>query len=303
MKPIEGLIVAPFTAFTETGEINIGMIKEQADFYKQNGLKGAFICGTTGESSALTLSEKKLLFKEWSLQKTNDFKIIAFLGGTCVKECCELAHYAQKCNLDAIAVTAPYYFKPNNVKELADFCKSIAQSVPEMPFYYYHIPSFTNVYFPMIDLLKEMDSHIPNLAGIKYTYENMMDYQQCLEFKNHKYDILWGRDEMLLAALAIGAKGAVGSTYGYMAPIYHKIMENYTQMNMEEARKYQSIAISFINLLSKYGGGTGKAFMLAAGLKLGTHRQPVTNLTPQQYQSLQADLEKLQFTTYCNRSM
>jgi hypothetical protein len=33
---------------------------------------------------------------------------------------------------------------------------------------------------------------IPNLAGIKYTHEDFMDFLSCLHFNNGKYDMLWG---------------------------------------------------------------------------------------------------------------
>ena len=39
-----------------------------------------------------------------------------------------------------------------------------------------------------------------------------------------RFDVLWGTDEMLLSALATGARGAVGSTYNYAAPLYLKII-------------------------------------------------------------------------------
>ncbi|MDR2146919.1 MAG: dihydrodipicolinate synthase family protein [Tannerella sp.] len=296
---IKGLITAPFTAFNKSGELNIPMVDKQASVYKKNHLGGAFICGTTGESSALTMTEKKRLYKAWSKHKSHDFKIIAFLGGTCIQECRELALYAQECELDAVALTAPYYFKAANVKALAGFCREVASAVPEMPFYYYHIPSFTGAYFSMYELLQEIDVLIPNFAGVKFTYENMMDYQLCLNFQGGKYDILWGRDEMLLEALAIGAEGAVGSTYGYSAPIYMNIILSFRENNLEEARKHQPKALEFISLLNKYGGGTGKAFMKAMGLDVGLHRPPVTNLTRKQLKEFQADLEKLDFKAYC----
>lgn len=296
---IKGLIAAPFTAFDKNGDLNLGMVEVQARMYKKNGVKGVFICGTTGESSALTLQEKKALYKEWSKYKTPEFNIIAFLGGTCAAECIELSKYAFACGLDAVAVTAPYYFKPSSCSALADFCKEVALAVPEMPFYYYHIPCFTGVNYQMIDLLKCLDGVVPNFSGIKYTFENLMDYQLCLNFKNGKYDILWGRDEMLLPALSVGAQGAVGSTYGYMAPVYNRLIEAYNAGDISLAREMQIKAIEFIQLLSEYGGGTGKAFMREIGVECGEHRLPVNNLSEQQRMEFHEKLAKMQFTDYC----
>lgn len=44
---------------------------------------------------------------------------------------------------------------------------------------------------------------IPNLAGVKYTHETLAAYFEALRLDHGRYDMLWGRDEMLLGALAM----------------------------------------------------------------------------------------------------
>lgn len=298
MNRIKGLIVAPFTGFTADGELNLEMVRQQAGFYKKNGIKGAFVAGTTGEGSALTMDEKKSLYREWAANRPEDFALIGFVGGTSVKECRELAVYAKECGLDAIAMTAPYYQKAANVKVLAQTCAAVASAVPDMPFFFYHIPCLTHVDFPIFDLLKEMDAIIPNLAGIKYTFENMMDYQLCLDYKDRKYTVMWGRDEMLLEALSIGADTFVGSTYGYNAPVYNKIIEAYEAGDIKKAAELQHKACEYITFLGKYGNGCGKAFMKAVGIDLGPCRLPLSTLTDEQYASLLSDLSKTDFDEF-----
>lgn len=300
MKRIKGMIVAPFTAFGPDGAVDLEKVHLQKKFYKDNGVAGVFVCGTTGEGSALTMEERRMLFREWSRYKEEDFAVIAFLGGTSTRECRDLAIYARECGLDAVAVTAPYYQKAAGVADLSAFCREIASAVPDMPFYFYHIPCLTNVNVPMYDLLLQMDKEIPNLAGIKYTFENMMDYQLCLNFRDRKYDIMWGRDEMLLPALSIGAQAYVGSTYGYNAPIYNEIIRLFGEGRISEAAELQLKANRIITLLSKYGNGAGKAFMKAAGLDLGPCRLPLHTLTDAEYQSFQRDLEDVEFAKYAS---
>jgi N-acetylneuraminate lyase len=300
MIHIEGLITAPFTPFGKDGEVNLQIISSLSEFYKKNGIAGVFICGTTGESSALTFDEKIKLFEEWSKYKSAGFKVIAFLGGTCIAECKQLAAAAWQYRLDAVAITAPYYFKPSGVEELAEFCGEVAAATP-LPFFYYHIPSFTGVSFNMYDLLINVDGKIPNFAGIKYTYENMMDYQRCLEYKNRKYNILWGRDEMLLSALVVGATGAVGSTYGYTAPVYLKIIEAYQKFDIGTAQSLQLKAAEYITFLHRYGSSTGKAFMKAVGQDCGNYRLPIRNLSDSQMQQFLTELKATDFYSYCSK--
>lgn len=298
MNRIKGLIVAPFTGFTADGELDLPKVKVQADFYKKNGIAGAFIAGTTGEGSSLTMNEKKALYKEWAANRPEDFSLIGFAGGTSVKECRELAAYAQACGLDAIAMTAPYYQKAANVEVLAQTCAAVASAVPRLPFFFYHIPCLTHVEFPIYDLLREMDAIIPNLAGVKYTFENMMDYQLCLNFKDRKYTIMWGRDEMILESLSLGADTFVGSTYGYNAPVYNKIREAFASGDIKKAAELQHKACEYITFLDKYGNGCGKAFMKVVGVDLGPCRLPLSTLTEEQYASLIDDLSKTDFNEY-----
>lgn len=295
MKRIKGLVVAPFTAFLPNGDVDVEKVAIQHQYYRKNGISGAFVCGTTGEASALTLSEKKILFREWGKYKSDDFTLIAFLGGTSYKECAELALYAGECGMDAVAITAPYYQKAADCTDLAKFCAEVASVVQDMPFYFYHIPCLTNVNFPVYELLKKMDELIPNLAGIKYTFENMMDYQLCLNYRDCRYNVMWGRDEMLLPALSIGAKAFVGSTYGYNAPMYNEIIRLFEEGKVKEAADLQLLANRFIEFLGKYGNGCGKAFMKAAGMDLGPARLPLRTLTDVEYESLLKDLSLLPF--------
>ena len=298
MKKMKGLIVAPFTAFTPDGEIDVARVGLQAKYYRDNGIAGVFACGTTGEGSALTLGERKRLLSEWAKYRGEDLAVIAFIGGTSVKEAQELACHAAECGLDAVAMTAPYYQKAANVHELALTLAEVAAAVPGMPFFYYHIPVLTHVAFPMISLVREMDALVPNFAGLKYTDYDLMDFQLCLEFKGRKYTMMYGRDEMLLPALSLGCEAFVGSTYGYNAPVYLAVWEAFRQGDLARAAALQYEANRLITFLGKYGNGAGKAFMKAAGLDLGPCRHPLTTLSEEQYQALLRDLGETEFDRY-----
>ena len=298
MKKLKGLIVAPYTGFTADGEVDLQAVARQQKYYKQNDIIGAYVCGTTGEGSALTLEEKKILFREWARYREEHFTIIGFVGGTSVKDAQELSALAAECGLDAVAMTAPYYQKAANVHELALTLAEVASAAPGLPFFYYHIPVLTHVCFPMIDLLREVDGLIPNFAGIKYTFEDLMDYQFCLEFGNRKYNILYGRDEMMLPVLSLGGEGFVGSTYGYSAPLYLSLMKAFREGDLVRAAALQYKTNQLIAVLGKYGNGTGKAFMKAAGLDLGPCRHPLTTLTEEQYACFLDDLRALDFENY-----
>lgn len=304
IKHLQGLISAPFTPMDKQGNLNLKLIPAYYEFLKANKVTGAFICGSTGEGVSLTVAEKKQVMEAWGAATKGDseFKVLPLVGGTSVRESMELASHAYENGLYAIAITAPFYFKPPSVKALAEICQAIAGAVPKMPFYYYHIPVLTGVGFQMIDLLKAVDGIIPNFAGIKYTHEDFMDFLSCLHFNNGKYDMLWGRDENMLAALAIGANGAVGSTFNYAAPLYYKLIDAFNRGDLKEAQQLQQQSIDMIRLLGKYGGiATGKAYMKLVGMDCGEFRLPVKNMSPENFELFKQEVDSLNFKQYCSR--
>jgi N-acetylneuraminate lyase len=271
---------------------------------KTNGVTGAFVCGSTGEGVSMTTAEKMQVAEAWisCARYDADFKVMTLVGGTNIADCKELARHAKAIGLYAVSFTAPFYFKPTDVEQLAACCKAIADEVPGMPFYYYHIPVLTGVDFPMLDLLKAVDDYVPNFAGIKYTHEDFMDFLSCLNFKNEKYDMLWGRDENMLAALSLGAKGAVGSTFNYAAPLYAQLISAFDLGDFKTARSKQQQSIDMIRLLGKYGGiATGKAYMKLIGLNCGEFRLPVKNMTAEQLTIFREDVEQINFNSFCSR--
>ncbi len=293
---LTGLIAAPFTAFNPDGSLNPPMIERQAAMLAENGVSGAFICGTTGEGLSLTTQERLEVAERWMASAPPSLRIIVHVGHHTVAESRTLAAHAERIKAHAFATLGPTYFRATNLDQLVDFCAQVASAAPSLPFYYYHMPAMAGADLPMHDFLKIAGPRIPNLAGIKFTHENLMDYSRALTLDDGRYNILFGRDEILLAALAMGATGAVGSTYNYMAPLYHRVIEAFNAGDMETARRHQSHAIRIIAIMSRRGGlAAGKAMMKLAGLDCGPVRAPLQNLSSEALESLTRELAQADF--------
>lgn len=304
IKHIRGLVAAPFTPMHEDGSLNLSLIPEYYQMLKANHVVGAFICGSTGEGVSMTADEKRAVISAWgeATKDDTDFIVMPLLGGTSIQDCKELAVYAQAQGMEAVSFTSPFYFKPANVEQLALCCKEVAEAVPGLPFYYYHIPVLNGVGFNMYDLLQAVDGLIPNFAGVKYTHEDFMDYMSCVQYKNGHYDMLWGRDENMLPALSVGAKGAVGSTFNYAAPLYYDIINAYEKNDFDTARKLQQQSIDMIRLLGKYGGiATGKAYMKVLRLDCGEFRLPVKNMSAEEFELFKKDVDAIGFKGFCSK--
>ncbi len=298
---IEGLLVAPFTPMDANAGVVLDVVEKQADFISRNGVTGVFICGTTGESLSLTVAERIELAERWVAAAPDGFKVIPHVGHNSLEASKTMAAHAQKIGAWGIGAMSPVFFKPS-LAELVAFCGEVAAAAPDLPFYYYHIPAMTGVCHPMVDFLKAADEKIPNLAGVKFTYEDMMDYQLCRQLDGGRFDMLYGRDEIVLCGLALGAKGAIGSTFNYMAPLYVRLIEAFEAGDLDTARELQDKSMQVVLLLHKYGGvRCGKAIMKLTGLDCGPTRMPLPAFTPGEYESLQADLEAIDFFDFCSK--
>ena len=297
MNRFEGLIAAPFAPMSASGDVMYDRIEGYYDFLEKNKVVGAFINGSTGEGVSLSQNEKMRIVEEWTkrakVKKT--VKVITLVGGTSYVECIENALHAREQGVYGIALLAPYYFKPANAKQLAEFVSRVAEKVPELPVYFYHIPVLSGCFVPMIEFLKEAAPYIPNLAGIKYTHEDFMDFLSCTHYLDGKFDMMWGRDENMLSALILGTRAAVGSTFNYAAPIYLQMIEAFDRGDCAPARKLQQQSIDMIMLLGKHGGiASGKAYMKYIGFDCGQFRLPVKNMSHEKYEKFTEDVRSLQ---------
>ena len=304
MKKIFGLIDAPFTPFHPNGEVNLDPIPAYAKMLKENGLKGVFINGSSGEGYMLTLEERMKLAEKWIESAPSDFKVIVHVGSCCVKESRMMAEHAQSIGAWGIGAMAPPFPKIGRIEELVKYCEYIASGAPELPFYYYHIPAFNGAYLSMVDLLKAVDGRIDNFAGIKYTYESLYEYNQCRLYKDGKYDMLHGQDETILASLALGgARGGIGGTTNYNGRELTSIIKAWDQGLVATAREKQEFSQAVINVICHYRGNIvgGKRIMKLIGFDLGPNRVPFQNMTDEEELAMKKEREEINFFERCNK--
>ncbi len=300
---LPGLTAAPFTAFHPNGELNLAAIPRQAALLANSGVSGAFVCGTTGEGASLTSDERRRVVEAWVKARSPKLKVIVHVGRLCLGDSRELAAHAQQVGADAIATVAPCFFKPPGARELVAWCAELAAAAPKLPFFYYHMPSMTGVTIPATAFLAEAAGKIPTLAGVKFTYEDLEDYKAAREMARERFDILFGRDEILLSGLQLGATGAVGSTYNYAAPLYLRLIDAFRAGDRATAEREQARARAFIDVMNRFGGlPAGKAMMKFIGLDCGPVRLPLRALGAGEEAELRAGLQSVGFFDFAVRA-
>ena len=112
MKKIlfKGCGTAIATPFTDTG-INFEALEKLIEFQISESVDAIIVCGTTGESSTMSLDEKKQVI-EFTVNKVDKrIPVIAGTGGNNTKEVISLSKFAESVGCDGLLIVTPYYNK------------------------------------------------------------------------------------------------------------------------------------------------------------------------------------------------
>ncbi len=120
---------------------------------------------------------------------------------------------------------------------------------------------------------------------MKFTNNDLMTLQECLSLEG--FDVVFGYDEMLLAGLALGVRGAVGSTYNFAAPLYRRVLDAFAAGDWAAARAAQRQSVALVRVLQSFGfSRASKAVMRLQGVDCGPVRLPLRPLTEAELREL-----------------
>ncbi|MGI6494895.1 MAG: dihydrodipicolinate synthase family protein [Kiritimatiellia bacterium] len=295
MQRLTGLIAAPVTPFHDDGSIAPEVVPAYAERLVQDGVAGVFVNGTTGESLSLAKDERLAMAEAWvAAASGTPLRVVVHAGCESLADARELAAHAQRIGAAAVGAMPPVFFRAAGPDALADAMAEVAGGCPDLPFYYYHMPSMTVQEAPMRLFLPKLRERAANTAGAKFTFENVMDYALALDAG---FDVLFGRDEMLLSALVMGARGAVGSTYNVMAPLYNRLVAAFDAGDLDAAR---SLQLESMRAIDRMAGARGvpmilllKQLLTRRGVPCGPVRRPMPLPSPDAVAAAVASLPPL----------
>ena len=296
IAPLQGLVAATFTPLREDRSLHLDAIAPMVDRLISQGVAALYVLGSTGEGASLTFDERCAVAESFVCAADGRLPVIVQVGSESLMQARNLAAQASRVGADAISAVSPVYFKPDSVETLVASMAEIAGGAPELPFYYYHIPAVTGVGVSAVEFLKLAEQRIENLRGVKFTSQNVFEFQTCVEYAQERLQIFWGLDEMLQYGLAAGAVAAVGSTYNFATAVYQRLLTAFAAGDMETVRQEQLRSQAIVRAFLPYGPrGAQKAIMKMIGFDCGPSRLPVPTLTQTQYAALERELRDIGF--------
>jgi N-acetylneuraminate lyase len=299
-SPNVEILNATFTPMYADGSINYNLIPDLFHHCVSTGANGIFLNGTTGECMSLSLEERLKLVEAWTDYRKQangpDFKIFVHVGSCNLYETARMAEHAESHGVDGIAMVATFYFKPKTMEELVEQCEYVAAAASNTPFYYYNIPFLTGVNFPLISFLEIASRRIPNFAGLKNSFTDIVDYQHCLHFAKENYALYWGTDEAFMMLYTAGNRHYVGSTYNYMGDIYQEMLKAHHRGDMKTVVHLEGEADAIYKIILRHNGVTaGKEIMRLLGVDCGTVRKPLKPFSDLERERLVSSLNQTTF--------
>ncbi len=207
MVNFTGSGVALITPFTKNNKINYDKIDELIEYHICNNTDFIVVCGTTGESSTLSNTEKKQLISYVCKKCKNKIPVVAGTGSNNTKIALNMSKYAKSQGADGVLVVTPYYNKCNQNGLFVHY-KKIAEAIYPTPLILYNVPSRTGVDISVETIVKL--SKIPNIVAIKEANPSLEKIAQVInKTKDTDFNVLSGNDNLIIPILSLGGKGVI----------------------------------------------------------------------------------------------
>lgn len=270
------LYVASVTPFDQEGKINEAALKMLWERNLSEGADGFFIGGSSGECFLLTRDERVRSF-ELASQYRDRGDMYAHVGAISTQEAVFYAKEAVRAGIENIAATPPIYFGFSE-KEIAGYYHDIAEAAGR-PVLYYNIPSSTHreldVKHPEVQALLRSGA----INAIKHTNLNLLEMDRIRNI-NPKIRCFGGFESCMVAFLAFGCEGFIGSSFNFMLPQFKHLLWLFEEGKLEEARILQTKCNNILDVLLKNGLCANLKYILSSqGIPVGEVRKPFVTLT------------------------
>ncbi|KAE8146813.1 hypothetical protein BDV25DRAFT_169559 [Aspergillus avenaceus] len=202
---LTGIMVALITPFTDDGtRIDEQRLQSHIERLLSAGVHGLVPGGSTGEFTALSVSERKTLTELCVKYAAGRVPVVAGTGATTTTEAIELAVHAAQAGAAAVMVVPPFY-DPVNYEQLRAMMSEI-YTASGLPIVYYNIPSASGLTLTPAQLAGMSD------VGVRYlkdTSGNAPAFTELVFGLGDKVTAFNGWDTLTFYGLAAGTEGAV----------------------------------------------------------------------------------------------
>ena len=278
----QGIIPAFYACYDDEGNISVERTKELTRYFIKKGVKGVYVCGSSGECIYQSKEERKQTLEAVMSEAKGKLTVIAHVACNNTADSMELAAHAESLGVDAIASIPPIYFKlPEHA--IAQYWNDISSAAPNTDFVIYKIPQLAGVALTM-PLFREMRKN-PRVAAVKNSSMPVQDIQMFKMEGGPDFVVFNGPDEQFISGRAMGADGGIGGTYAVMPELLLKADELLKAGKVKEAAEVQYAIDAIIYAMCACKGNLyavmKEILRIRENLDIGGVRKPLPNLFPE----------------------
>ena len=292
MKKIlfKGCGTAIVTPFDENG-VNFKEFEKLIGFQISEGVDALIVCGTTGESSTMSLDERKRTIEFATKIANKRVPIIAGTGGNCTQSVIDFTKWAESIGVDGALIVTPYYNKTTQ-KGLVAHYSAIANST-KLPIILYNVPSRTGVNIAP-ETCFEL-SKLSNIVAIKEASGNISQVAEIKALCRENLHVYSGNDDQIIPILSLGGLGVI-SVLSNVAPKYtHEMVQNFLNGKIVEAQDMQLDSLNLIKaLFSEVNPIPVKAGLNMLGYNVGIPRLPLVEMSEIGKEKLEKELKNFE---------
>ena len=270
-----GAAVAIITPMHADGTVNFEELGRIIDDQIAHGTDAIVICGTTGESAALSHEEHVECIRFAVKHTAKRVPVIAGTGSNDTAFAIEISKEAEEAGADALLLVTPYYNKTSQAGLIAHYT-AIANAVT-LPCIIYNVPSRTGVNLQPATLAEL--AKLPNVNAVKEASGNISQIAHLAAIGQGVVDIYSGNDDQIVPILSLGGIGVI-SVLSNVAPTQtHEICQKFFDGDVAGSRQMQLDAMDLCNaLFCEVNPIPVKTALNMMGMGAGAFRMPLCEM-------------------------
>jgi len=290
---LAGIYPALTTPFAPDGSVSVSDLQFNIQRYNATELAGYVVLGSTGEAVLLSRTEIDCVLATVKEVAKPDKRLIAGTGVESTKETIERTKRAAELGYHAALVKTPHYYKPAYKPEVfISHYRRVADESP-IPVLLYSVPQFTGVTLeaPEVAALAEH----PNIIGIKESSGSVLRVSEMIAACPPTFQLLTGSAPTMLAALSVGAHGAVLAIASALPEECLELYRLVRREQWEKARHLQNLLLAANKAIAAESGIAGIKFAMdQRGYRGGMPRLPLLPLADASKPRILQSLAKLE---------
>ncbi|MEO7141977.1 MAG: dihydrodipicolinate synthase family protein [Bryobacteraceae bacterium] len=241
-RPLRGIIPPLATPLLDRDTVDRPALESLIENMIAAGVAGLFALGTTGEAPGLSYRLRAEILDHVCSIAAGRVPVLVSITDTSAVESLNFARLAVKAGASGLVLAPPYYFTMSQ-SELLSYLKRLAPELP-LPVYLYNIPSLTKTQYAAATVRAAAD--LDNVYGVKDSSGDMQYFAELLRALADRPDfaVLCGPEELLAAAIAMGAHGGIAGGSNLSPELYVSLYRAAVSGDAERVRQLQAVVMA-----------------------------------------------------------